>query len=838
MSGFNSPPKAPKEPETPRQKFEFKDLVEAEEYLSWKEEVPELIQKAVESTMLLKTPAFDTDLSHTKEFLGAFHLALLQKRFSADISNDILVINSLAPLERVETKVGFLNLFGMMTDIKVSWALKKKLYDTQIRPAYEWIIEKDLLENMAKAEEELSKESDQEQIGGQEKESKSDDNHEVPPSSGESVSSMEAGGEKKEGAPKEQFTVTPFYGGYAKSDIYNHFDLKTLRFVPKNKELKKLDESEAVSLEKSSARVMYGLIRGGAPLAIPLYYNFSADEDSLMTNAGEGKAKFLKDQDGVWHLLIDEPGIWNYRFITGKVQSGLSEEKKEDFEMDGELPEELRQKIKELKKSRMPPLKLARETVKLIRNHLTYSNSNEAWKKYAARPSDFFKELWNGKEADCQVSNTLACLAHQEAGTLCRFIGGHYVKDKNEKGEAIMHSGSGHAWHEVWDNVGRKWVRLDATPKGDPTVDEAEQEKDLEGNNGNDEGDYGENDEIMNEKELKKQIDKMKQKSGGGKSKKKSVKIEEASFAVEAGCSDREAQEFLKALERVREIKNEKNESISELLIKEWQRIVEERKIEKSEYRGPVRMDEGEVLEDPVSAAIDLRAKEYNPTGFGKEYKVEKREYDFGGINLFFSFDLSGSMNNFDSVSGRAKADVQRDAGLLFIDSLMQCAFLHRRDSAETDLLPLKIMATVASSRGQTKLPLTDRWGPKEQWQFYSALNQLASGGTPTHETLELIKGSLIEEREVLKKKNIPEWKMPIDYCIEISDGIPEDLAETIALHDDLKENNMILRGYLIGGKEIDRPEYTSLASFSDLPQTMSKDIIEQFKKLRPRRVK
>jgi hypothetical protein len=288
----------------------------------------------------------------------------------------------------------------------------------------------------------------------------------------------------------------------------------------------------------------------------------------------------------------------------------------------------------------------------------------------------------------------------------------------------------------------------------------------------------------------------------------------------------------------VREIKNEQGESISEMMIKEWQKIVEERKTEKSEYHGPVRMNEGERLDDPVSAVIDLKAREFDPTGFEKEYRVEKREFDFGGLELFFSFDLSGSMAEPDSVSGRAKADVQRDAALLFIDSLMQCAFLHRRDAAETDLLPLKLMATVASSIGKVKLPLTDRWGPKEQWMFYYALKQLATGGTPTHQTLELIKTALLQEREMLKKKRILDEKMPLEYVIEISDGKPDDLAETTALHDELIEKGAVIRGYLVGGMEIDRPEYTSLASFSDLPETMSTDIISQFKKLRPRRVR
>lgn len=247
-------------------------------------------------------------------------------------------------------------------------------------------------------------------------------------------------------------------------------------------------------------------------------------------------------------------------------------------------------------------------------------------------------------------------------------------------------------------------------------------------------------------------------------------------------------------------------------------------------------MSEGEILEDPIATLMDLGAGSFNPTGFSRETVEVKKAYDFGGINVLFSIDLSGSMSNPDSVSGRPKSDVQRDAIFLMVDSLMQCAFLHRRDSTETDLLPLKIMITVASDRGEVKLPLTDRWGPKEQWQFYSALKQLASGGTPTHETMDLIRQAITIENQELAKNNISEDRMPINYVIETSDGVPDDLGETLREHDKLARiKNTVVRGYVIGGTVIRRSEYTPLQSFSALATTMATDIIEQFQKLKPK---
>jgi len=853
---MKSPDSIPSSTEALKPTVEFRDLAELEEYLSWKQEVPEPIRKVVEGAMLGREGQIETDLPHTKEFLRVLQELFAHGKFVDDVSSDSLVRNLLDPLARIETQNGFINLFETMIDPQTSWLLKKRLYETQIKPAFDWIVERDVSLAMKKAEEELQKEKKKgdekdkdksEEEANIESEGK-EEKHQVPPSSDESLSSMEAGGEKKEGVPKEYFTINPYYGGYAKSHIYERFDLNSLHFIPEKKELFSIGENDKnIEYDKTSTRVMYGLIRGGEPLAIPLYYNFVIDPSSLVTSTPEGGARFLKDKDGIWYLSVDKPGVWNYSFIIGKSlvelrEENISDKEKEknrkeekEIENQGKLSDELVGKIKELKDQRTPPMKQARELVKFIKSQLTYSNDHDAWQKYVGTPDNFFTEIWKGKEADCHVANTLAFRALKEAGLTCRFVNGHYVKDKNDKGEAIMHSGSGHAWIEVWDSIGRKWLRMDATPSGDPTIDEGEQDKDLEDPKEEDEGDYGERDEIMDEKEVKKQIEKKKGESKKAK-EKKVVNIEEAKFSSEAGCTEIQAREFLKDLERVRKIKNEKGESISDLLLDEWQKIVEERKVKKSEYRGPVRMDRGDILTDPVSAVIDLKSREFNPTGFEIRQTTEKIDYDFGGINVLFSLDLSGSMINPDSVSGRKKSDVQRDTALLFVDSLMQCAFLHRRESTETDLLPLKIMVTVASDHGQVKLPLTDRWGPKEQWQFYSALNQLASGGTPTHETLEYIRQAIEGENKILEEKRVSVNQKPINYVIETSDGAPDDLDETLSKHDELaKMKNTVVRAYVIGDVDINRPEYTKLSSFSVLAQAMADDIIDQFHKLKPK---
>jgi uncharacterized protein YegL len=143
----------------------------------------------------------------------------------------------------------------------------------------------------------------------------------------------------------------------------------------------------------------------------------------------------------------------------------------------------------------------------------------------------------------------------------------------------------------------------------------------------------------------------------------------------------------------------------------------------------------------------------------------------------------------------------------------------------------------LASDSGDVKLHLTDKWGQKEQWAFYSALNKLAKGGTPTHTTLKLIEKDFDLEIADLKKKKVSKEKLPLHYTVEISDGAPDDFAKTEAMHRKLKSKEMAIRSYCIGGASESEDAAEPIESFAQLPEILSRDIIEKFKKLNPRRI-
>jgi hypothetical protein len=796
---------------------EIHDRFSLESYVEWSHDVPFEIRRLVESSMKGSVPSpQETGLPLTDQFLTSLSASFQQGKVVS--AENPLIKNLIEPLARISTEVGYLDVFETMVNPDVSWNLKRTLYDTQIRPALEWLVERDLREAIPES-------SDEESSSGE-----APDENDVPPSGEQVTSSMESDTEKKEGAPTPLFSVRPFYGGYAKQSTFSTYDISTHSWVVPERTL---EVSSTDAMETILARKMQGKIRGGQPLALPIYYDWTVSPESIETDAPPEAVKLERSADGGWFLTIDSPGVWNYSLTIGRREwheGGRSSR----VEISGGIPKPLLQKINELKASGLPSLAAARGLVKFIRDHLEYSNSSEAWRSYVNKGDGFFEEVWKRKEADCHVANTLAVRALMEIDPRVRFVGGFFVKEKSEDDAAIMHSGNGHAWLEIWDAHSGRWVRLDATPKGDPTLDEEVQEHDLEGEGG--EGDYGGGDDLLFSEDELAEAKKQFGQGGGGRSRTSSYERTEYSFSQSAECTPEQAREFLRALERVREITDREGQRVAERLIEEWKAIVEEHRIIGREYQGPVRMSEGDRLEDPISAVIDVRAKEFNPTGFERDEKTEKVETDFGGINLYFSFDLSGSMSEPDRGSGRSKADVQRDVALLFVDSLMQCAFLSRREE-ESTTPPVKLMVTLASGHGEVRLPLTDQWGPKEQWAFYSALNKVASGSTPTHETLALIKEAHETENNILTEKRIPKDKRPLDYVVEITDGVPDDQSSTTELHKEITESGAALRSYVVGGSGYD--EFAeSVGSFADLPEILAKDVIEQFKKIRPRKIK
>ena len=485
----------------------------------------------------------------------------------------------------------------------------------------------------------------------------------------------------------------------------------------------------------------------------------------------------------------------------------------------------------------------ARLLVKAVRERLEYSNDSSFNEQYRQDTAGYVERVWSAKKADCDVANSVALFALREAGVSARIVSGHFVKSKSADGSAQMHSGTRHVWLEVWDDHAQRWFLADATPKGDPTLGDKRPDEQAESGEGN----YGEQEaEIMSNEDLQKLIQELEKQAQEAAEKIKTP--EEATnqeFAEEAGCTPEKAALVREALRRVREMKDANGERLGEKIIRELKKLVTSRLAEREEYQGPVRRSEGDELMDPVIAHLDITAGERDPGGYERIHRTEQREDLFGGLDIYLLLDLSRSMAESDPVSGQVKADLQRDFALLYADTLMQCAFESRQSAGDLEA-PLPIRLQIVSIHGDASvdLPLTDRWGPKEQVALYDAVHAYPTGGTPDHAGLHLIEQRILQEREAWKKKtHAAHEKPPIEFVPVCLDGGSDDVHQAHNMVNRLRSGGAIVYGYGMTAAAgaitaTYAPNATVVESLAQHAESVAKDTVEVFRKMYPERVK
>ncbi len=817
-------------------------------YRTWKKEVPKPFRELVESAMLGKPPKMkETGLPRVDAFLRAVAAALETPNAVPAVDADPVAHDFLEGLKTIATSEGPANALELLTSHDVPFATKVDIWKNHLSSMVEWLADQDV--SPPEPEEEAQKESTEqpEQTDAEQQESvpAPQDDSLPPPETDEFAPSMdELSKEKEKGESKAYFTVTPFHGGYFRQNLYSEWDEAELKWKKAPTVEKPLVEQE---IETLSSRLLTGRVRGRQKIAIPVPYGWSVNTRTLQTSAPPDAIHLTEDGNGNVHLQIDADGVFSYSLNIGKREEGTPPQMPPteiDKKIAARLPTELEQKITELAATKLSAAGRARFLLKVVREHLDYSNDSSMNAVYRADPAAYFERIWQEKKADCDVANTVGAAVLRKAGIPCRLATGHYVKKAASAEKAMMTSGTGHAWLEVYDADTGQWFHPDATPKDDPTLDEERPDEEQEPAG---EGDYGEQEaEIMSDEDLEELIESLERSEDNAREENKTseARVTET-FAREAGCSEQQAKEVREMFQRVREMKDEKGERIQQKLIAAWRQLVQSRKGEKREYQGPVRMSEGDELTDPALAMIDHKAGERDVSGFERIRTREKRQKLFGGIDVYLMADLSGSMSEIDPESGRVKADLQRDAVMVYVDSLMQCAFLSRQSQGRlTAPLPIRIQLTSIHGDVSTDLPLAGTWGPKEQFALYQALMRTAGGGTPDHAALAEIKTKILSERGVWDKtQHKPGEQPPIAFVAAFLDGGSNNPSATKTALRELREAGTVVYGYGMTAaakpiKAIYAPNASVIETLGTLAPAVAADTIAVFQALYPARVK
>ena len=229
-------------------------------------------------------------------------------------------------------------------------------------------------------------------------------------------------------------------------------------------------------------------------------------------------------------------------------------------------------------------------------------------------------------------------------GVISRDCVGNSVQGEGDGGNAEIHSGTGHAWTEVWDDIIREWKRIDATPPGDPNLQEtseSESSKSIP-------GDYGENfdhekkpdkhtlDELL---KLRKEVDELR--------KKLSYTKEERSIAEAVGVPLMDARKFVKEIHDVECMQLPNGQRILDVLSQAFSIILQSRKAPVIGYDGPLRRREGgEYITNIVSHKLGILGGDFDPISREKEVEETETRIMSGGFDLYMIGDKSFSMTN------------------------------------------------------------------------------------------------------------------------------------------------------------------------------------------------
>ncbi len=738
-------------------------------------------------------------------------------------------------LQKARSAEGEIDVSDLLTSSVAMHGTKTQWFESQLVSAVRFLERQDLAEARKKAEvpppDEIL----------EEKEKVPDL---VPPPERDSFApSMEEMERAAEGEPGAYFTITPFYGGYYKEGDFDRWNSATMQWERLPREFK---AALAVSIDEKSRRVVYGIVRAGARTPLPMPYGFVPDILSLRARAkGEGEAisaiKILEDGRGGYVVETGGEGLVPFSVEIGRgaevgPRVALAAEVKPLHINTGRLSEETERALEEIKKSGRLPIEQARMLKQFVRRTLKYSNESAMNAVYhGGDPAGYFRRIEEHKKADCDVANTyfLALLSRLEIPA--RIVTGHYVKIKNHAGAAVISSGTGHAWAEVWD--GAAWQRLDATPPGDPAMDEEETDEKKEDETF--EGDFGEveAEEISDEK-----LEQMMAEARKALEAKERAPEEQRalSFAKDAGCAPEEAKQILKQIEAARELRDRQGRKIRDRIVREFQKVVQANSVERLRYKAPVRLTDGHELVDPVEAMLDLWAGEAEPTGFAKYERKIEREQVYGGFDVIFVVDKSGSMVETDPKTGQAKWAEQQKLVFLSMDALQFAASEFRRAKIKL-ISPIDVRVGLVSfqaGRAQVELPLGTAWGPKEQYRVWKALQENVGGGTPDH--LGLGAAQQIIEQDMTAH---PKEKNRLRLVLVSADGGSDNVAATVAAKEALKSLGVVVKAAGIGpGAEAVEATYLedgkNLDSFDEVPDWAGSHVLVEAKKLFPKKVK
>jgi hypothetical protein len=487
--------------------------------------------------------------------------------------------------------------------------------------------------------------------------------------------------------------------------------------------------------------------------------------------------KVQQDQNGDLVIFIEGSGEAEVRvMLAAKESKRLASAKPEGPaipEIPSEFSEETNKKLAELRGKNIGNIVKARLLASYIVSRIKYlapKSREEADKHntfYNGHPKGFAGAVDEIREGDCDVVNTYFAALCSKLNIPVRHAVGHSVKGKDQRGNSSINSGTGHGWSEVWDETRNEWVLIDATPAGDPNLED-EKEK-----GGTPPSYFTAGDEVEQEavRPSDEKLEELRKKLAEHK-EKLSYTREERQLAEAAGIELKEARQVVKEIKEAESARLSDGELVVDVMARLFDVIAESRKRELPAYSGPVRRREGgENISDIIRHYIGVRAGESDPMSRERLTAEIKEEKLLNGMDVYVIGDKSGSMQ--DIVDGERLWELQRRFEYLLFSSF----YRFNRDLEKAHLSKdknLDVRTMAISFRGDTPeeidldKALSPRFTAEDKVKMWRSLSE-AGGGNGDVAAIQYIYQKIKEEKEEMARQGIKDNRLRI--VVAYSDG-------------------------------------------------------------------
>ena len=606
--------------------------------------------------------------------------------------------------------------------------------------------------------------------------------------------------------------VTPFYGGYYREQVCR-YDPATRQIVKEAGAKGTWIVEEAPDDESvwKTKRTYEGSLRSGKEALVKLPYN-ALPIVSTLTPANS--LQFMRDDLGI--ISVDprsqgqatDAATFSFDFVLTEISSNqlnIPPTERDLAPVGGNLDPDTQTVLDDLSSQTwMSDVQKAREIAIYVRKKLKYPQDEgeiaQIDSLYLSAGNDLWTKIAETGIAHCYWANIFRDELCKRLKIASRIATGPYINSKDPRFEFAVVEAPGldkHAWGEVWDTDKQVWTHrgMDATPPKakDDSEDQDGESQPLDGDFGESTVDQPE----LSQEEIERLYDELSKQDETPPSIPTPEQLAAAQFEQEKGVAWREWHQLESWINGINRTAVPAEASIRHkpsTIRQEWRELFDllykRREVPHEAYKGPVRQSEGEFLDDPVTAYIDMLSREDDPLGYVMLYKKQRERIEVSVFEDDYILDISSSMSG-------EPADEQRKMALSSLYNIRSLnSRLNHSQNKNNMATPLSVRSRVAVFGDWTNVlqESTDTITEKGLVELDKVLKAHSQSSSGLRESLKQYKDSL--DPKTIQKIREGGYSKVLTV---VSDGGVTDQAGCITVIEELRALGIIVQGIGFG---------------------------------------